>query len=256
MDKQGVLYVSHGSRDKEALREAEQCIKMAQKQVQVPLQEICYLEISKPDIFEGMEKLVKRGATRVAIVPVLLLSAGHYYKDIPKAIEDIKCQYPFVTLTYGKPLGVQDRLIDVLVDRLKEAEIPHLSKARLLLVGRGSRNPETRRDIEKIASMLKERSQVKTVDVCYLAVLKPSFNDVLNHLDKLENETVIILPYLWFTGLLIKSMEKKIESLNTTNKLVLCQYLGLHPNMADALSDRVKEAILSTPVTRSKLDFS
>ncbi|WP_141603679.1 sirohydrochlorin chelatase [Terrilactibacillus laevilacticus] len=248
MKKQGVLYVSHGSRNKEALREAEQCIKMAQKQVQVPLQEICYLEISKPDIFEGIENLVKRGATHIAVVPVLLLSAGHYYEDIPKAIEDIKCLYPDITLTYGKPLGVQDRLIDVLVDRLEEAEIPDLSKARLLLVGRGSRNPETQRDIENIASKLKERIQIKTLDICYLAVLKPSFNDVLHHLDDQKNETIIILPYLWFTGLLIKSMKKKIESLNTTNKVIFCQYLGLHPNMAGALSDRVKEAILSTPV--------
>ena len=44
-----------------------------------------------------------QGATEISVVPVLLLSAGHYYKDIPEEIERMKAQFPNVKINYGKP---------------------------------------------------------------------------------------------------------------------------------------------------------
>ncbi|PTF55530.1 sirohydrochlorin chelatase, partial [Staphylococcus cohnii] len=72
---QGVLYVSHGSRVPEATQEAIEFITDVQQQVDISLQTICFLELAEPTIAEGVETLVKQGATTIAVIPVLLLSA-------------------------------------------------------------------------------------------------------------------------------------------------------------------------------------
>ena len=104
---QGVLYVSHGSRVAEAVEEATSLIARVQTKL-IFLYKKHVLELVDPDISEGFRKLVHQGATEISVVPVLLLSAGHYYKDIPEEIERMKAQFPNVKINYGKPLGVQN----------------------------------------------------------------------------------------------------------------------------------------------------
>ena len=82
----GVLYVSHGSRVPDAVNEATDFIDLVKAQVNVPLQETCFLELTSPNLAQGFQRLVDKGATEISVVPVLLLSAGHYYKDIPAEI--------------------------------------------------------------------------------------------------------------------------------------------------------------------------
>ena len=66
------------------------------------------LELTSPNLSQGFEKLVAQGATQISIVPVLLLSAGHYFKDIPAEIEENQLKFPNVEVSYGQPLGYKD----------------------------------------------------------------------------------------------------------------------------------------------------
>ncbi|MED1205415.1 sirohydrochlorin chelatase [Heyndrickxia acidicola] len=242
MERQGVLYISHGSRVPEATKEAMECIQLAMKKIDIPLQEIVYIEISKPSIEEGIELLVSQGALRIAVVPVLLLSAGHYYKDIPYELEKAKERFPNIYFCLGKPIGVQDQLIDILAERIHEKQTTVSPDIRILLVGRGSRNDETRRDIESIADKLKRKLQVQSIDTGYLAALEPRFEQALHKLLSETNSPVIVVPYLWFTGILMQSMQKKIDSLNSDGKeVILCRQIGNHPAIVAALINRVME---------------
>ncbi|MFC7062586.1 sirohydrochlorin chelatase [Halobacillus seohaensis] len=241
---QAVLYVSHGSRVEKARKEAVTFIQTVQQQVDIPLQETCFLELAEPDVTQGISRLVDRGATKIVIMPVLLLSAGHYYKDIPSEIEDAKVRHPHINFVYGEPLGVQDRLVDILVQRIQETNVTRLPNAHILLVGRGSRNPETKQSIELIAQKLQGKVTGSTVDVCYLAACSPSFEEGLQGI-KGKKQTFVI-PYLWFTGVLMNSMQKKINEVKQLEQqVILCQYLGHHPFIIDALKDRVYEALES-----------
>ncbi|BAC13612.1 hypothetical conserved protein [Oceanobacillus iheyensis HTE831] len=243
---QGVLYVSHGSRIPEATADAIAFINQVKKQIGIPLQETCFLEISEPDVGQGINKLLKKGATKIAIVPVLLLRAGHYYQDIPEEVERIKVEFPSIQFTYGEPLGVQTRLTNVLAERVGETNIKVRKGSKILLVGRGSRSPQTKKDIEQIASNLQMKMNVH-VDVCYLAACSPSFEQGLR--SSLEEEgysRVFVLPYLWFTGVLFQSMESEINNMEKKEKnFILCRQLSDHPIMVEALKERVLEAIHS-----------
>ncbi|UJZ87718.1 sirohydrochlorin chelatase [Heyndrickxia coagulans] len=239
--KQGVLYVSHGSRVPETAREATAAIRQAMAQVDADLQEICYLEIAEPDIAAGIDALVRGGAGRIAVVPVLLLSAGHYYEDIPRAIREAKRRYPHIVFTYGRPLGVGDRITGILAENILETGMP--PGAWILLVGRGSRNPETLCDFAKIAEGLRVQLGAEQIKTAYLAVLEPRFDEALKEL-AVAGRPVVVAPYLWFTGVLVRSLEKKVGMLQREGyDIRLARYLGCHPDMADALAGRAKEAL-------------
>ncbi|QHE51618.1 sirohydrochlorin chelatase [Pontibacillus sp. HMF3514] len=244
---QGVLYVSHGSRVKEATNEAISCIRAAHQHVGTSLWEICFLELTDPTVQQGIERLVQQGSTSITIVPVLLLSAGHYFKDLPHEVEGLKNQYPNVIFRYAKPLGVQDRIIDVLVERIEEVRTQPKTNIDILLVGRGSRYPETKRDIETIAQKLKQKLNGAEIEVSYLAAASPTFEEGLSTTRTKQGAQSIVVPYLWFTGKLIGSMQKKINDLRENNEdILLCDYLNNHPNMVRALSDRVNEVLKNT----------
>lgn len=240
---QSVLYVSHGSRVPEATAEAMACIRAVKEEVAVPLQKICFLELADPSVEQAIETLINQGASSIVIVPVLLLAAGHYYKDIPNKIALEQEKYPFVTFTYGQPLGVQDRFIDVLAERAAATDVPIGSETKVLLVGRGSRNPQTKKDIAMIGQKLQRLLKTEHVDVCFLAVCDPSFEEKLQSSVEEDYNHLLIVPYLWFTGVLMCSIVRKIKELKQPNmKIVLCHQLGDHAIMKQALKERVHEA--------------
>ncbi|MFA7746087.1 MULTISPECIES: sirohydrochlorin chelatase [Salinicoccus] len=237
----GILYVSHGSRIYEARKEAESFIHSVRAQIDVELQEICFLELAKPDLQQGVKTLVDQGATEISVIPVLLLSAGHYFRDIPEEMNTINEKYPHIKFLYGKPLGVQSRLTNILKERIQETGIRANKDAKILVVGRGSYNPQTEIDISSIGRELKESTGFDYVDVCYLAACRPSFEDALQQSLEAEHSQVFIVPYLWFTGVLEKYIEEKIQNHSTNKQVVLCHHLGNHPAMQEALKERVYE---------------
>ncbi|NBJ69835.1 MULTISPECIES: sirohydrochlorin chelatase [Clostridia] len=241
---QGVLYVSHGSRYADATAEATAFLEVVKEQVNVPVQEICFLELASPTMKQGIANLVAQGATSIAIIPVLLLQAGHYYHDIPQVIAQQKALYPAVSFSYGQPLGVQDRIIQILAERIDEA-IPEKSPdMKILLIGRGSSNLQTVIDIETIVCKLKRITTLHYIEACYLAACEPSFDKKLQATITEKNSQIVLVPYIWFTGFLMRHIHKKVTEFRGIEKeIVVCQHLGQHSVMHEALKDRVIEAI-------------
>lgn len=237
----GVLYVSHGSRVTEAAKEAVDFINLVIDKVDIEHQEICFLELSAPDIKTGVRNLFDKGVTEISVVPVLLLSAGHYFKDIPEVINQLKKDYSDIRFLYGEPLGVQHRITSVLKDRLQETGVPPKPDARLILVGRGSYHPQTQIDISKIGADLSKMTGIHDLEVCYLAACGPSFEDTLKDALKGNQSQIFIAPYLWFTGILERHIETVVNESDYHGDIILCGHLGSHINMQQSLRDRVYE---------------
>ncbi|MGI8315596.1 sirohydrochlorin chelatase [Halobacillus mangrovi] len=240
---EAVLYVGHGSRMKEAADEAIHFIMKAMKLVDTPIQEYCFLELSKSDIKEGVNKCVQRGATSIAVVPVLLLTAAHAKVDIPHTLNKVVKRHPDVKFTYGQPLGVQEKIIDALIERIEDRKAI-TNDMDILLVGRGSSDKEAVQDICTIAKLLKKRTHVNSVEVCFLAAASPRFEQKVKGAAKQGKKNVIILPYLLFTGVLMTSIYKTVNELNLSSgqSFIVSDYLGDHPNLYHLLKERVIEA--------------
>ncbi|MGG2015977.1 sirohydrochlorin chelatase [Bacillus sp. S10(2024)] len=235
-----VLYICHGSRLQEACEEATAFVTSCMERIPVPIQELCFLELASPSIAEGVTACVQQGATQIVIVPVFLLAAVHVKKDIPEVLGQLQKQFPYVSISYGNPFGVSRELVTAVLDGSGIKEIG--KRVTLLLVARGSSDEETLRDVRDIALLLEEAGEVATVEVCYLAAAQPQFEEKLRELVQITNAPIVIFPYLLFTGLLMKRIEKTVRKYNHSH-IVLCPYLSKNLVFQNMLIKRTKEMI-------------
>ena len=239
-----ILYIAHGSRIQAGIAEAKSFIETVKPYIQVPIQEVCFLELASPSIKEGIENCIKKGAKSISVIPILLLSANHAKQDIPEEIANAMEQHPNITVTMGKPLGLHENLIETIHERVMDKVINKDEGISLLLVGRGSSDPSVEKDLSQIAQEVKRKFDYKKVDTCFLYGSGPSFEEAIQ---KLRNEKVLhrvyIVPYLLFTGLLKIGIQKKIGEQFSNNEVVLCESLGYNEKVRDVLIERVNETL-------------
>jgi len=239
---QAVLYICHGSRVKKARDEAIDFVQRCQAKIDVPIQEICFIELAEPSIAQGIETCVNKGATSIAIIPVLLLKANHVKHDIPKEIARAKELYPQVTIILGQPFGVHEKVLRIIVERIREQQIPIDSNTMVLLVGRGSSDPGIKNDLQQIARLLQKHIPLRHIEVCFLAAAQPSLENGLDNAIRSNYQKVFVVPCLLFTGVLMKRLKDKFRHLSTSGKqFILCNYLGYHPLLQELLCERIFE---------------
>lgn len=240
---EAILYVCHGSRSREGCEQAVSFIKKCMKNNTAEIQEYGFLELASPSIEEAFERCISRGASEIKVIPLLLLTAGHAKKDIPEVLSKIKEKYPSVAVQYGRPIGVHEKMIDIISERLYEKNTQISDRACILLVGRGSSDPDVKRDLSQIAEALQQRIGSAAVKDCYLHGEGQKFAAALDEALQSEFDEIYIVPYLLFTGRLMSSMKKTIDAIAaaTAKKLILCSCLGYHPNIEGILKERVLE---------------
>jgi sirohydrochlorin ferrochelatase len=238
-----VLYICHGSRIGEANEQAISFIQQVMKKVDIPIQEISFLELSEPTIAQGFERCVEKGATTIIAIPILLLTAAHAKIDMPNELTKLTLRFPDIKVKFGQPIGVHEKMIDLLLERVRDTQIPIKEESKVLLVGRGSSDPDVKRDITRIAEMLEQRSPVKRVEVCFLTAAKPSFQEGLEEAKRSGAKQVFVIPYLFFTGILMGRIENSIKNVNINQKTewILCRYLGYHPIVEEIIYEQIIE---------------
>ncbi len=186
---------------------------------------------------------MERGATIIKVIPVLLLTAVHAKKDIPEKLLQLKETYPSVEVRYGRPIGVHPYMIEILSEHFFNSSDSLNPDTMVILVGRGSSDPDVKRDLGTIAEMLRKRLNLKRVSDCYLTGVGPSFEQVLYDAKESGIKEIFIIPYLLFTGILMNSLKRKITYMfsDSDTNPVLCHYLGYHPSIELILKDRVLE---------------
>jgi sirohydrochlorin ferrochelatase len=241
--KQAVLYICHGSRVPKARAEAFAFIDKVKPQVQAPIQEVCFLELAEPSIEAGFASCLDQGATHIAVVPLLLLTAAHAKSDIPEELAHVRAKYPKVFVTYGRPIGVDNKLAHMLVDKMIEkADIEKSSIA--ILVGRGSSDIDVVHDLNEISSVLHNKTNLKQVHTCFLTAASPRFDQMIDDIYHSDENSIFVIPYLIFTGLLKREIDQTINKYNWGDrKIEVCSYLGPHPILIELFIERVNEAI-------------
>ena len=120
--KRAILLVDHGSRRKEANALLEEIAAQIRERAAGSIVEVAHLEIAEPDIAEGIEACVKQGATRIVVHPFFLGPGRHTSEDIPAQVESAAQRHPNVQIRISEPLGNHAALIDVILDRVSDAD--------------------------------------------------------------------------------------------------------------------------------------
>lgn len=264
-----VLLVGHGSRvqaGNEELLEFTRLLAARKPELKV---ETCFIELASPSIAGGIARCIEGGAAEIYVVPIILFAAGHSKLDIPMAIDEAKRRYPGVKFIYGRPLGVQDRAVDILLERIQEAERLPVAQEKMaggmdldlrgngvstiedkdtivLLMGRGGSDPDANSDLYKISRLLWERTGYRSVESCFIAIAKPSLPDGLERCLALGARKIIVLPYLLFTGVLMQQFAERVAQFAAGHpglEVEIGGTLGAHPLLVDMLTERIEETL-------------
>jgi sirohydrochlorin ferrochelatase len=120
--KRAILLVDHGSRRAEANALLEDIAGQIRKRAAESIVEIAHLEIAEPGIGEGIEACVEKGATHIIVHPFFLGPGRHTSEDIPAQVERAAQRHPNVRIRISEPLGSHAALIDVILDRVSDAD--------------------------------------------------------------------------------------------------------------------------------------
>ncbi|WP_054706125.1 sirohydrochlorin chelatase [Bacillus sp. JCM 19041] len=248
---QAILYVGHGSRVDKGNKQFLSFIKAAKQEFSA-IQTEAFIELASPTIQQGVDECVRKGAEKIAVVPVLLLTAYHANVDIPKELKEAKARYPNIKFTYGKPFGIEEDVIDIAVKRLYDAGLEKMDENRergrdttVLVVGRGSSDGNQPSDVAKIARLLYERVACDNVEIAFLAATTPTVEEGLKKCEKLGAKRVYVMPYLLFTGVLMEELKEMLAKREgeTETSYFLSDFLGFDDGLNPVLIRRTKEAM-------------
>ncbi len=230
-----VVYIGHGSRRQEGNEQFIQFIQSVIKEIPIQKQEFAFLELVAPTIQQSLENIILQGARKILVVPVLLFAAAHYKRDIPDELNITLKRFANVNITITEPFGVHEKMIQLVQKRVQAAY--GTSNSAILLVGRGSSDPEPIEMLKQIRSKVEARMKVP-VRTAFLTAGKPRLEDMINQMS-IEFENTYVMPYLLFTGLLHEKIKRRISIEN--EKFYLCGNLQFDVLMSQALIERIQE---------------
>jgi sirohydrochlorin ferrochelatase len=118
----GVLVLAHGSKRQETEETLDALIKLIKEKTGEQLVIPVYLQFSQPDLQAGITQLVESGADSIKVIPMFLFDGIHVTWDIPQELTAIKQKYPHIAIKISKHLGADERIADILVDRIKSLD--------------------------------------------------------------------------------------------------------------------------------------
>ncbi len=252
-DKIGVMVCGHGSRSQAAVDQFSTLVKQLPNYFTDWPVEYGYLEFSNPVIRVGLDRLREQGCNHILAIPGMLFAAMHAKNDIPSVLNSYANQHG-LKIEYGRDLGVDDKMITAASSRVNDA----ITKADtdfgtvlrretcLVVIGRGSSDPDANSNISKISRLLMEQNGLGWSEVGYSGVTFPLVKPCLEHVVKLGYKRIVVFPYFLFTGILIDRIygfTDMVAKAHPKIEFIKAKYLNDHPFVLATFVERAKEIL-------------
>jgi sirohydrochlorin cobaltochelatase len=206
-----------------------------------------FIELSRPPVTEAVASLVGQGHRELIALPLVLVAAGHGKGDIPAALVREQVRHTGMTYSYGRPLGPHPALLDILEQRIEKAlGGTERADTHVLLVGRGSTDPDANAEIAKVARLLWEGRGYAGVEPSFVSLADPSVPAGLDKLRRLGASRIIVTPYFLFPGILpdrIVSQTEKFALEHPFLRIEVAELIGDCDELADLVIERYLEAV-------------
>jgi len=187
-----------------------------------------FIELSAPALREAVSALTTASSTHMVAVPLMLSAAGHAKGDIPAALARERDRRPGVSFTYARPLWPHPALIELLAARV-DAVAGDPAPA-VLLVGRGSTDPDANADVVKTARLLWEGRDYPLAETAFVSLARPGVAEGLERCRLLGARQIVVARYFLFPGVLPDRVAEQAAG-----------YAAAHPGLdircADVLGD-------------------
>ncbi len=252
--KEALLIAGHGSRDADGIAEFLDLARHFRDRRPDRDLEIAFLEFARPTIQEGVDWLIDRGAERIVVLPGVLMTAGHAKNDMASEVRLARERHAQAEIVMARPLEVEPKLLELCRLRYREAiaDRPPIDpqETLLLLVGRGSSDPDANANIARVGRFLQEGYPVGWSAHCFSGVARPFLEEALPACERMGFRRIVVQPYFLFTGVLLKRIYGYVESrrgVRAGPDLVATPHLQAHPLLLDAFEERAHEAVHGLP---------
>jgi sirohydrochlorin cobaltochelatase len=177
-----------------------------------------FIELSPPPLREAVAALASASAApaNLVAVPLMLSAAGHAKGDIPAALARERTRHPGLRWTYARPLGPHPALIELLAARIAAASgfgptpaspasaspVPVSPAPAVLVVGRGSTDPDANADVVKTTRLLWEGRDYPLAETAFVSLARPGVAEGLERCRLLGARQIVVARYFLFPGVL------------------------------------------------------
>ena len=115
----------------------------------------------------------------------------------------------------------------------------------LLLIDRGSREPEAEEELVQLCAMIRDQSEYVYVDYCFLEVIPPYIEEGINKCISKNVDSITIMPYFLYPGMKLKDSVKKTARICYDRKIkaVIAKPLSYHSTLELLIRDRIRSAV-------------
>ena len=258
-----VIFVGHGTRSSlgqsefhETCRLVEQGIRRQRNILEARATlnfQRSYLELAEPSLSATLRRTSVHQSECVIVAPLFLFEAGHMEHDIPHIIAESKLDY-HSSVQVLPAVGVDERFVQVTVERVREAGYPDDKPEAVLLLGRGNRSGSAQAVFEEVGLLVRQQIQPSCLETGHLAGTGRGCKEVLGCMVAKGYPRLHVQPYLCFHGWLTRQIPTWLNEWQQSRsgkrmpKVVIGEPLGIHPLLVDSMVDRVVAAVLSKEV--------
>ena len=243
-----LLLIGHGSRDPVAAKEFAELVDLVAARLDGARVAGGFLELAEPAIDDAVDELVSDGADDVVAVPYVLFGAGHLKDDGPAVLGRARHRHPAVTFRLGRDLGVHPAALDVAEERARAAldRLAPGGERAVVVVGRGSTDPDACADLVKFARLLGDGRDLGLVEAAFAAMSRPSVEAALDRCERLGAERIAVVPLFLFRGVLVDRIGEAATAWaagRSAVEVAVAEPLGPHPRLADLVVERFSEPL-------------
>jgi len=251
--RRGVFLMGHGTKSQRGKDQFLELISLANQRFPIAVSG-GFIELAEPEMNLAMDTFLEaEDLDELVVVPVVLFPAGHMKDDGPVLVARAKgsSRNKSLKVTYSSFLGTLPEVVTAISERIVES-YGHTEASEdraVLLVGRGSTDPDGNAELYKASRLVTEQLQLDPLSVqsAFVSLAPPSVPDALESLYKMGYREVVVQPYFLFHGLLIDRMFDQAYAWSKTHepspRLILGQEIGPGKLLLDAISYRVDQAL-------------
>jgi len=163
-----------------------------------------------------------------------------------------RARHPDVHVHFGSPLGISRDLVGVLGGALVAAGGSGLP---LLLVARGTSDPDANGDAHKVARLLAEWTGAPFVHTAFTGVTAPRVADGLEVFARLGYRRMAVAFWFLCSGVLVERARADVAAFVVASgvDVVDAGYLGPDPRLVPAIVERYDEAVRGVPAVNCDL---
>jgi sirohydrochlorin cobaltochelatase len=202
-----------------------------------------FIELSEPPLRDAVAALAGT-SPRIVAVPLMLVAAGHAKGDIPAALAREQARQPGVSFTYARTLGPHPALVELLDTRI--AGLAGDTPPAVLVVGRGSTDPDANADVVKTARLLWEGRDYPLAETAFVSLTRPDVAAGLERCRRLGARRIVVARYFLFPGVLPDRVAEQAAAYAAAHPeldIAVAGMLGDCDEIAALVLERYREAL-------------